>query len=221
MQADPDEIHNLAGSPDHAGVLTRMRDAHRAWEVEIKDLGFLSEWEMHERSKGATPYELGLDSSRYDFNAIFQAAEAASAIADNSLDSLISSLGDNDRAVRYWAAIGLLAREKPGVEAAHDALVAALSDPSPIVRIVAAEALGRFGSDSDAQATLKVLLKHAQPDENYYLTVAAWNALDSLDDRARPVLRELQDISTAGMNVPQRMDQYSTRLKNHTLSEIK
>ena len=53
-----------------------------------------------------------------------------------------------------------------------------------MVRITAAEALGRFGSDKDTTLALKVLLHYARPEANAFLSMAAWNALDYLDERA-------------------------------------
>lgn len=39
LQHDPHEIHNLAGEPDYAVILQRMRAALETWEVETNDLG--------------------------------------------------------------------------------------------------------------------------------------------------------------------------------------
>jgi uncharacterized sulfatase len=220
LQTDPDEVQNLADSAEHTEILARMRAAHVAWEHDIKDVSFLSEWEMHERSKDTTPYEMGHDASRYDFDAIFAAAETASSLDADSLPDLLRLLGNNDSGVRYWAAVGLLAHERAGVEAGHDQLVAALADDSPIVQVVAAEALGRFGSEADAKAALDVLLKHARPDADYYLTIAAWNALDHLDNRARPALTTLKRLPTTHPEIPPRIGDYPTRLKKTTLGDL-
>lgn len=219
-QVDPDEVHNLAGSPDHGAILARMRAAHRAWEREIKDVSFLSEWEMHNRSIGTTPYEMGHDGKRYDFDAIFVAADKASSRASDDLPHLKQLLTDKDSGVRYWAAVGLLARNKSGVEVARNELLTALNDESPIVRIVAAEALGRFGNDDDTKKAIDVLLEYASPDANYYLTVAAWNALDFLDDRAQPALPTLKSLSTQRNNISPRAREYPTRLKRKTLRDL-
>src|SRR3954470_11923346 len=80
FKVDPDEIHNLAGSPEHHDVLVRMREAQEKWAKRIKDVDFLSEWEMHARSKGSSPYEVGHDPKKYDFDAIFAAANIASSM---------------------------------------------------------------------------------------------------------------------------------------------
>ena len=67
---------------------------------------------------------------------------------------------------------------------AHDRLLAALDDDSPMVRITTAEALGRYGSQQDAAAALDVLLNYAGDEQNAYLSLSAWNAIDYLDKRA-------------------------------------
>ena len=41
LQADPDEVNNLAGDPAHAARVERMRDALYAWQRKIRDVGFL------------------------------------------------------------------------------------------------------------------------------------------------------------------------------------
>jgi arylsulfatase A-like enzyme len=220
LKADPDEVNNLADSSEHASTLARLRAEHRRWEKEIKDVSLLSEWEMQKRSKGASPYEIGHAPDRYDFDSVFAAAEMASSRKADDVPALIELLKHGDSGVRYWAAVGLLAQEAEGVKAAHEELVAALEDESPIVRITAAEALGRFGDDEDATRALKVLLHYAGPDSNYYLCVAAWNALDFLDERARPALPAIQAMQVERENVPKRLGEYAKRLKQKTLKDL-
>jgi HEAT repeat protein len=106
------------------------------------------------------------------------------------------------------------------VQAARDELMAALDDDSAIVRITAAEAFGRYGSEADAEAATKILLDYVQPGGDYYLAVAAWNALDYLDERARPALELIQGVSTEWQAVPQRMGEYARRLKQKTLRDL-
>jgi uncharacterized sulfatase len=219
LETDPDEVHNLCNSPDHQSALVRLRQAHRQWEVRIKDVDLLSEWEMHDRSKGSTPYEMGHDRRKFDFDIVFLTAEMASSLRPVDLFKLKDLLEQSDdSAVRYWAATGLLAQKETGVAAARDALVAALNDKSPIVRITAAEALGRFGSEADIRPALDVLIHFARPEANAYLAVAAWNALDYLDGRARPIVSALENLSPHPLKVDPRADGYGIRLKKATLA---
>ncbi len=221
LQADPDEVHNLADSLEHREVLMRMREAQEAWEKRIKDVDFLSEWEMHERAKGSSPYEVGHDLKKYDFDAIFAAANLASSMKAENLPAIVKLLESEDSGVRYWGAVGLLSQGKAGVAAGREELVAALSDKSPIVRVMAAEALGRFGSSDDAAMALEVLLKCSQPSEDAYLTTAAWNALDHLDGRALPAKAKIKALSPDPVSPPQRYGGYGRRLKEETMAGLK
>jgi uncharacterized sulfatase len=220
LETDPDEVHNLAESPEHKQTLDRFRQAHRDWERDIKDVDLLSEWEMHERSANSTPYEMGHDSQKYDFDAVFAAASTASSLDPNDLSTLVGWLSHDDSAVRYWAATGLLAQQRAGIEAGRNALSRALADKSPIVQITAAEALGRFGNEADAARALEVLTRYIQPAEDAYLGVAAWNAIDYLGERARPALATLKNVSPEALHVPQRVGGYGQRLKKATLETL-
>jgi hypothetical protein len=75
-----------------------------------------------------------------------------------------------------------------------------LKDDAKPVRIVAAEALARFGAKEDVAVSLQVLLECAHPKKNsIYNSLAALNALDRLGDKAQPVLAELRDWPTEGV----------------------
>src|SRR4029079_19564029 len=115
-----------------------------------KDVDFLSEWEMHARSKDSSPYEVGHDPKKYDFDTIFAAANIASSMQVSELPAIAQLLKSKDAGVRYWGAIGLLSQGKDGMKVGGKQLFVALKDESPIVRVVAAEALGRFGTSGDA-----------------------------------------------------------------------
>ena len=185
LEQDPDEVHNLAQSKSHQAVLERMRAALHAWMLDIRDLGCLPEDELHERSKGTTPYEMGHDPERYPLPRILAVAELASSLRPGAEQELQSSLQDPDNAVRYWGAAGLLMRGETAVRGSSDKLHALLSDPSPSVRVVAAEGLGKFGNAGDAKQAIDVLLGYAPLKQNrLFVSVAALNALDELDSKA-------------------------------------
>ena len=181
LQNDPHEVKNLADSPRHQEVLSRMRAAHRDWVFRIRDLGFLPEGEIHARDPGATPYEMGHDPAKYPLTKIFAAAQAASSLKSEDLPKLLEALADGDSAVRYWGAMGLLIRQADGVAAGRAALDKALSDSSPYVRIVTAEALGRYGTQREAARALGALITLASVEENsVYVALAALSAIDDL-----------------------------------------
>ncbi len=221
LTSDRDEVINLADSPIVQDQLARMRTAFQDWEHRIRDVGFLSEWEMNARSRGTTPYDMGHNEQKYDFDAVFAAANLATSLKSSDLPDIVRLLKDKDSAVRYWGAVGLLTQGKAGIAAGRGELVAALQDSSPIVRITAAEALGRYGDEPDAAASLKVLLHFARPEANAFLSMAAWNALDYLDERVRPIEKALRELSPDPIHPPPRYGDYGRRLKQKTLADLK
>ncbi len=222
LATDPDEVHNLADSPDHQEVLKKMRAAHQAWEKEIRDVGFLPEAEIHSRSEGSSPYEVGHDPAKYDFDAIFAAANLATSLKKEDLPEIVKLLGSPDSAVRYWGAIGLLCHEEAGVAAGRDALLKALGDDSASVQIMAAETLGRFSTDEDAAKALDVLLSHSnQVTGNTFEAILAVNALDYMDERALPRLEEIKALpAKAGKDAPERMGGYVGNLLPKVISDL-
>ena len=62
LEADPHEIHNLAGDPGHRETLERLRGALREWMLETGDMGLIPEpdfdamkWPGWQRGETATP----------------------------------------------------------------------------------------------------------------------------------------------------------------------
>ena len=67
-----------------------------------------------------------------------------------------------------------------------------VKDKSPIVRVVAAEALGRYGKAEDRQRARSALLKAADIREvDGYTAIAALNAIDALGDAAEPMVGDV------------------------------
>jgi uncharacterized sulfatase len=224
LQEDADEVHNLADSPEHQDILERLRQAQQRLARDIKDLGILPEGEIHSRSAGSTPYEMGHDARLYPFDRIMAAAELASSISSsepNHLSELKQALQDEDSAVRYWGAMGLLMRKQDGVSAARELLRQALKDDSPNVRIAAAEALGRYGDKIDIGKAVPVLLDLAPADKNgVYTSIYAVNALDYLDGNAAGVIEQIKKISTKDPQADGRVSSYVPRLIEKTLADL-
>jgi HEAT repeat protein len=113
--------------------------------------------------------------------------------AENNLNDLHST----DDAVRYWVGVGLLyqlaktagsdgtkptAATKQLLEKLRPAIEKLAGDEQRIVRIPAAEALGRYGTEADVATAEKILIgmigDTASPSYSYYRTLMALNALD-------------------------------------------
>lgn len=213
LRTDPDEVHNLAGDTAHQATLQRFRKAQQELARSIRDVGFLPEGELFRRAPGVSPYDLGHDDSAYPFDRIFAMAELASMLEPGALAELTKGLRDTDSAVRYWAALGILMRRAEGVAAAKEALTAALHDPSPYVRVVAASALAQYGSRDHQTAALKTLVTLADWKQNdVFVVMSALDALDSLGTRAAPVAESLKSLPLKGKSPDARYAPYVPRL---------
>lgn len=186
LQADPDEVDNLADSAAHREKLTELRGALYQWCHDIRDLGFLPEGEIHSRSAGSTPYEMARDETKYPFDKIFAAADVATQRDLQDLPALKNLLTDNDSAVRYWGTVGILNRGADAVSQSEPSLTAAMKDDSPYVRVAAAYALAKFG-DTDLQRKGVECLIDVAPSKdgtNVFAAISALNAIDKLDEKA-------------------------------------
>ena len=188
LASDRDEVGNLASSPSHKAVLEELRKAHREHELKIRDIGLLPEAELHTRPGDGTPYETGHDPKKYPMERVLDIAELASSLKPGVTAALLEALADPDSGVRYWGAMGALMRGKSELKSTHAAVVKALGDSSPSVRIVAAEILGRYGTEDELALSLQTLIVLANPVTNgIYVATQALNAIDALGQKAAPL----------------------------------
>ena len=221
LSADRDEVNNLAKSPVYQKVLRRMRKAQRALAVRIRDVGFLPEGEIHSRSEGSTPYEMGHDDFRYPMKRVMAMAEAASSLTPEDFPKIQKGFKAGDSAVRYWAAMGALMRGQDAVRAAADELRRVLQDDSPYVRATAAQALGQYGSDAEARNALKVLMALAPLDKNgLFVSIAALNAIDAMDGRAASAEAAIAALPTEDSSVHRRLRAYVPNLIKKILADL-
>jgi arylsulfatase A-like enzyme len=220
LQNDPDEVQNLADSPEHRDILERLRQAQREHAVATRDVTFLPEGEIHTRSEGSTPYELARDDAKYPLERIIAVAELASNLNDDALPQLLASLSDPDSAVRYWAALGYLMRGRDAVASDSEALTRALGDSSPYVRVVAAQALVEYGDEGHRAEAFAALAEAASPQTHGVLvSMYALGTIEALGDRAaslRPLVRELQP---QGASPDGRFNSYVPRLIQSILGQ--
>lgn len=210
LETDPHEVHNLAGLPEHAERLKRMREACLAWQKDVMDIGLVPEAEIVLREESA--------GSRYDVLHEQATADTVESLVDiaakaseaSAIDELARALAAQDAAVRYWGATGLgnFAQQIKGKHVA--ALGQSLADSSPSVRIAAARALCRQGSLDRGLPVLENELK----SKHEWGRLAAAIALDELDEGARPSLPALQ---AALENQP---NKYIVRVANKAVNDL-
>ena len=220
LQADPDEVNNLASSEKHAATLERLRTAHAEHTLAIRDIGFLPEAQIHSRAGDRAPYTMGHDNKAYPMASIYRAADLAS--RGGTVGQLILLLDAKDSAVRYWGAMGLLMRGKPAVAKASAYLRQALNDQAPAVAAIAAEALARHGQGKDATLAMEKLLQLANGEQHsIYTAMLALNALDHTDAKAKPYTDAIAKLPRQAKVVPPRMGNYIRRLLEKTTADLK
>ena len=186
--ADPWELTNLAADPAQRETLERLRGELRHWILEIRDLGFLPEAELRTRFGAMPPHEaVRKDPRNYPLERILDAADLAS----RGEAACVDLLKDEDSAVRYWGAVGCVVRGEQA-KPAEEALLKALGDPSPSVRVAAADALTRIGRVDAALPILERGLK----DDSEWTRLHAATLLDVLGAKADPVRDALKAAST-------------------------
>jgi hypothetical protein len=117
--------------------------------------------------------------------------------------------------------MGFLIRGKQSVEGNRETLHDLLGDNSEVVRIAAAEALGRYGTDRDAKEALEVLLGYADPAENgVYVAMMAMNGIDYMDKRAGSARARIESLPDFDPAADQRLQNYIVRLKEKTLADL-
>ena len=221
LETDRDEVRNLADAPEHRAVLEKLRAALRENETRIRDVGLLSEGEMHRRSAGASPYDFARDDAKFDFAKLYAIADLASSLSPDATPALIAALTDADSGIRCWAALGLLMRGAPA--SAHDALIKALDDPAPNVRLTAAEALGLHGTDADLARVLPLLAQAADwsPKNDVFTAMTALNAITSLGEKAAPLASTIKVLPTKGPAPAARFNEYIPRLLEDLRGNLK
>lgn len=196
--ADPENLNNLAKTPEHRGRVEAMRQALRGWQLEVHDAGLLREPEMADRAArhGLTIYDMLRRSDLFDLKAYLDAADVATAANSKNLPQLTAYLGDGDSGVRYWGAIGCVAL---GMEASAAAplLEESLLDPSAPVAVAAAWALVKCGRE---EAGLNALLEFLTKEEPLGVARTAHNwkfpfeVITLLGAKAKPLHNDLTRI---------------------------
>jgi hypothetical protein len=177
---DPQNLQNLAGSPKHKKILERMRKEHLRYAKEIRDWGFVPEYESWEMSKGTSGWKVAR-SGTINWDKIIDAAEQ---VGRAEPTDLIQNLKSENASIRYWGAIGLGALENGLTKSSIMALKKALEDSSPSVRIEAANALIRNGKAEPALPVLIGELDH----QNLIVVTHAARTIELLGELAKKAL---------------------------------
>ncbi len=220
LKNDPDETRNLIDVAEFAGERDRLHAALRSWILDVRDVGFLPEDEMHARRGTRSPYELGHDSKAYPLERILAAAELASRPQPGDIRALEKLLVDPDRAIRYWGLVGIEIRGWAAAKELTSHVERLVDDPSWSVRIVAAKLAVMHGADRLRKKGLHRLLEGANLKTNGIFTaIAALNAIDELGSRAAELAPQLKQLPKTDPNQPRRINGYVPRLLERLLAK--
>lgn len=189
VEADPWEVNNLAEDPAYAEILHRLRTENDSWMSEIRDSGLMPEGYMSSNNQKQSTFDF-VHSEAYHFEKIKHAADVSTMRNIENLEEITSFLHDDDPIIRYWGATGCLILGDAANSAKED-LIALLSDPTPDVRITAAEAICAMGASSIAAPVLVEALN----DDNEMVRVHALNSIEivggSVAKAALPKAKEM------------------------------
>jgi len=230
LQSDPDEVTNLASSSDQDAKLDELRAALVEQIAAIRDAGFIPEEQRHRwaATTGGSVYDFARQEDFYAakvWHSVAVHATDPSSPERNYFADAKAYLPLQDVAL-YWAATGALSGGETGVRKFHSELRSVLDgelshDASATTRIVAAEALGKYGDESDLEASLELLIDYADTTKHgEFVAQAALIALDELDDRAMPVRERIAKLPQEAQGVPERMKPYVPRLIEKTLTDL-
>lgn len=177
LKTDRDQVSNLIEVPAHATRIGEMRRALDAHMLAINDNGFIPEGSLIE----------GYDESRrrgaYPLGRAMALATVAARGDPANLSYLNEQLDESNEVLRYWATTGLLILGDAARTSLARLQTAMRDDPSPQVRVIAAEAVANLTDGREAVALLADLLEqHPHPR----VRLQALNALTFIGEKAQP-----------------------------------
>jgi N-sulfoglucosamine sulfohydrolase len=189
-ESDFDNVHNLIDKPEHQQKIAELKNAMRKRQLELRDSGLLPE-SMRVRRAAAnnmTIYELVRDEKLYPLAKYLDAADLALLREKNNAETFSKQLADADEGTRWWAVVGLNLLEKNAAPA-QEALLNALEDETPEIRIMAAWTLVKIGQESEqALAALDTMLSEKKTKTSN--TEMLHNVLDWMGEPALPLVKK-------------------------------
>jgi uncharacterized sulfatase len=170
IETDPHQVKNLAGDPAHAKTLKQARARLNGILSGLPDLSFYPESHLVSDAL-ANPTAFG-QRNKAEIAALMKIADLQLAPFAEAGPKLATALGSDNWAHRYWAAMVCTSF---GNEAASLASKAGplLEDPKEIVRVRAAEFLGRIGKINPQKTLIEMVNTTADP-------IVATEALNSI-----------------------------------------
>jgi arylsulfatase A-like enzyme len=205
---DPWEVNNLAGNPAYTTVLERMRKAETDWMRKIRDVGLIPETEYKNFAGKKSMYDY-MRSADCPFDELMKAADLATLGGKSSLNTFIQYLNNNNSAIRYWGATGLLILKNDAKPAISDLKEASI-DKSGAVATLIAEALYGLGEKELARGIyiriLQDTVTYDMNDRNFTL-----NSIDAMNDNNTELIAAVQQLFKELGSTPEGLASYPYR----------
>ena len=189
LEADPYETNNIVNDPAYKEVLLEMRLELNNWLLETHDTGLIPEGYLLKFCDTETAYELSQSKEFFPLEEILKTNDLLLDINTDKVQ-LIKYLKDEELLIRFWAALTLQYIEDPSTMII-DALNEAVNDPSPYVRLAAAETLCAY--DQCNTSAQKAILSGLQADD-MMITLMAARIFELNKGKASGILQEVQKI---------------------------
>ncbi|MFV0444480.1 MAG: sulfatase [Planctomycetaceae bacterium] len=224
LKSDPDEVQNLADDSAHVATRNKLAEALKAHMILTRDAGIAPESMRNEWNEKTTIYDYMQTRDAGFLSSAIEKAMSLTSTGDNgaATDTLSDQDIENSPMIAFWKVIGLEVHGKEAVATAREPLRMALNqDKSAALKVVAAEALGRYGNADDAALALPVLLEYANPQKHgLYNAIAALNAIDYLGDKAASIKDEVAKLPRTDPNASGRTANYCDRLIEHIVTSL-
>lgn len=175
LEQDPWEVNNLAGDPEYAAQLKKMRQATLNKMIELRDTGLVPESMYNVISENGTVREY-VQSDEFPYEQVMLTAINACNGYQETLPAMKQAMQHEHPVIRYWGALGCTIRGEKA-RSCSEILVALLADPSEAVRVAAAEAMVRVG---DEEIGLDALVKILASTEDDMVALDALNIVAAL-----------------------------------------
>lgn len=185
---DPWETRNLAEEVEYQFILEEMRDCLRDEILSSRDILFLPEYELCLLSDSVAPYNFRLNVIKYPLDKIYDAASLSGFRGIDITEKQIHILTDENKVVRFWAALGLRSQNSVSLKPFYNELVRAMNDPYPPVAVTAAAIVYHvFGTGNSEEA-----LKSFCVDSNNDISLMAINYLLYTENQ-RPFIEAIRE----------------------------
>ena len=182
-----------------------MREENRRWMAEIRDVGLIPETEYSKRAGNGAMYDY-MRSAACPFDELLEAAQMATSPGEGDIERYIEYLKNDDSAIRYWGASGLLAHVENAEPALSELQNIAGEEASATATLVA-EALVHLGDRETAnQIYIRILTDESNGplDRNFAL-----NSLDAIDFRTPEIEAAVQTIYQNNIEAMSGFSRYS------------